>query len=624
MSYMSLEHSGGAQEHAEQNEPLLDDYTEDDDFVEEAKRRVKWKQHKRRCKMAILLLGFLIVATCVVVVPILLSHDWPKGRNILFSNSVLGEYKHAAVASDVTQCSNIGKDILEQGGSAVDAAVASLFCMGLTDPQSMGIGGGFLMTVYNRSTESTVIIDAREVAPAAANETMFVDDPKLGASGPLSIGVPGEIKGYWEAHLLFGRLPWEQLVKPTVTMAVDGFTVPASLAEALEDDKTNILNDPQLRKVYLNPTTNELYKTGEHMKYPQLGETLKSIAKHPMGFYTGKLMKDIAQELSDKGSIITEEDMKNYTVRLREPSVTELRSGLRVVSPPPPGSGPVLEFILQILDGYSFTTGSLDPQEAVVAYHRIIEAFKFAYAKRTYLGDEDFVDVKELVANLTSRDFADQIRLRIWDNQTHNTEWYGPVWEGRVKTGTAHLSVVAQNGDAVSVTSTINSRFGSLVMGEKTGIIYNNEMDDFSSPNVTNGYNLPPSPANFIRAGKRPLSSMCPAIVLSQSGEVMMAVGAAGGSRITTTTAMVMAYVLWFGDNIKQAIDERRLHHQLLPAQAYYEQDFPQEYVTGLEKLGHNMTWQKLGESIVQGIVRENGVLQANSDFRKGGTPAGY
>ncbi|KAK3107605.1 hypothetical protein FSP39_018203 [Pinctada imbricata] len=276
--------------------------------------------------------------------------------------------------------------------------------------------------------------------------------------------------------------------------------------------------------------------------------------------------------------------------------------------------------------GYGMTPDTLKTRDQqLLAYHRIVEAFKFAYAKRTDLGDANFVNVTEIVRNLTSRAYADTIRSEIWDNTTHGTFYYGPTFYDRLTTSTAHLSVLGNDSLAVSVTTTVNLRFGSGVMGHRTGILFNDEMDDFSTPNITNAFGIPPSPANFIKPGKRPLSSMCPMVMVDKTGVVKMVVGAAGGSRITTSTAFVASKVLLFGDNIKQAIDFPRLHHQLLPPVLQYETNFPKYFVEGLAGKGHNMSEVSPGSSIVNGIVRVGNRLEANDDYRRpGGHPAGF
>ncbi|CAG5117609.1 unnamed protein product, partial [Candidula unifasciata] len=382
------------------------------------------------------------------------------------SEDVSAVFKNAAVAADSTLCSEVGKNILLKGGNAVDAAIATLLCSGLTSAQSMGIGGGFFMTIYN------------------------------------NIGVPGEIKGYWLAHQKYGSLPWKDLFEPAINMSQQGFPVPKSLHDALLSDEKTVLEEPSLKAVFVNPKTGYIFKEGETMTRPQLAVTLKIISDNGSdAFYSGSLADSILQDLKEIGSIITRLDLQNYEAWEKKPLEIVLNGGIKLVSPPPPASGAVLSFILNILDGYNFTAGDLETDTfTTLTYHRIVEAFKFAYAKRTDLGDEKFENVTELVRNLTSKAYADSIRTLITDNATHGYEYYGPTFYDRDTTGTSHLSVVDQQGNAVSVTSTINGRFENKCL-------------------------------------RRIL--MCPAVLVNTDGSVNMIVGAAGGSKITTATAWV-------------------------------------------------------------------------------------
>ncbi|BFZ13634.1 hypothetical protein BsWGS_16673 [Bradybaena similaris] len=243
-------------------------------------------------------------------------------------------------------------------------------------------------------------------------------------------------------------------------MAEQGFPVPHSLFSALLENEKTVLGEPSLRAVFVNNKTGQIFKEGEKMTRPQLAYTMKVISEEgASAFYNGSLTDKILEDLEEIGSIIIRFDLLNYTALEKTPLEVVLNSGTRLLSPPPPASGAVLSFILNILDGYNFTAGDLVTDAlTTLTYHRIIEAFKFAYAKRTDLGDEDFVNVTELVKNLTSRAYADSIRKLITDNATHDYEYYGPTFYDRETTGTSHLSVVDKHGNAVSVTSTINGR----------------------------------------------------------------------------------------------------------------------------------------------------------------------
>ncbi|XP_077864676.1 glutathione hydrolase 1 proenzyme-like [Saccoglossus kowalevskii] len=328
-------------------------------------------------------------------------------------------------------------------------------------------------------------------------------------------------------------------------------------------------------------------------------------------------------EIEDAGGIITAEDLEMYATKLKTP--LKLTMGdLALYSPSPPAGGAVLSFIINILQGYNFTRESLiDVPNAVTTYHRITEAFKHAFAHRTELGDEDFVEtVDEVVDDMMSKDYAAKIREMIHDNTTHGIGYYGAILSIGEDHGTSHLSVVDQYGNSVSVTSTINTLFGSTVVGSRTGIIFNNEMDDFSSPNITNFFGLPPSPANFIEPGKRPLSSMNPSI--DKNGNVVLSIGGSGGTKIPTSVSQSAMNLLWFGENLGDSISKLRIHHQLSPNELLYEENFPAAIIEGLKEKNHNTSSDYGTNSAVQAIYSLDEQLHACSDARKGGIPAGF
>ncbi|CAH1800466.1 unnamed protein product [Owenia fusiformis] len=469
----------------------------------------------------------------------------PETASLTHSPSILGNYRFAAVAPDVMKhCSTIGVNIMAvKGGNAVDAAIATLLCQGVVNAHSMGVGGGHFFTIYDKKTDTVKTIDSREMAPVAAHENMFVDDKLAAKWGPLAIGVPGEIKGYWEAYSNFGSgsVPWKELFEPTIKMCKEGFPVGKSLASAIRQYRNRLPNYPSIMEIIWNKEENRFLEAGDIMKREKFAETLEVISEDPHSFYNGTLATKIAEELKDMGAIITEEDLKNYTSEIKDPLAIHLSNGnMTVYGVRPPSSGVVLQYIMGILDGYNFSSESLkDDETSTTTYHRIIEAFKFAYAKRTELGDENFLQpgIEDLIKNLTSKDYATATRHKIWDNQTHDLLYYGPTFYDRETKGTAHLSVLGPDGSAVACTSTINFYFGSIMRGNKTGILYNNEMYDFATPNTTNAFGMPASPANFIKPGKRPLSSMAPTIVLDADRNVRLITGGAGGTRITTVTS---------------------------------------------------------------------------------------
>ncbi|KAK5641806.1 hypothetical protein RI129_010353 [Pyrocoelia pectoralis] len=545
--------------------------------IAEGTIKKRWRPRCRPLHLVMLLFGILVIAIIIAYFLGAFEKTTPKTTVLVPPNpqkplppssSKLHRFQKAAVCADAPVCAEIGKNILERNGSAVDAAIATLFCNGVVNMQSMGLGGGFLMTVYIRDTKTAVTLDARETAPLNATANMFKNENESKYSG-LAVGVPGELRGYWVAHEKYGTLPWKELVQPTVDLCERGYNMSVPQFDVLY----KIRNDSNLREWFFD-ANGKFKPAGSLIKPKKLCDTLKIIADSDGNeLYNGTLSKMLLQDIKDMGGIITEEDLQNYTPKWRDPVSVDLNGGDHLYSVPPPGSGILLAFILNILDGYNFTRDSISNiNKTVLTYQRIIEAFKFAYARRTELGDTDFVNITTLLQNLTSNDYARDIRDKILDNTTHlNPADYGAVFYNREDHGTAHISVLAQNGDAVSVTSTVNVFFGNGVTSESTGIILNNGMDDFSSPNFPNYFDLPGSPNNAIAPGKRSLSSMTPTIITDQNGDVRMVIGASGGTKITTSIALVIMRNLWFGDNIKEAVDAPRIHHQLYPMEISYE-----------------------------------------------------
>ncbi|XP_063825676.1 glutathione hydrolase 1 proenzyme-like isoform X2 [Ostrinia nubilalis] len=562
-------------------------------------------------------------------------HNWKNSEPpdpvepLLPSASWLHTFQKAAVCTDAPHCSQIGRQILTKNGSAVDAAIAAMFCNSLLNQQSMGIGGGFFMTVYIKQEEKAYTVNARETAPAAATPDMYHGDSDKAKKGPLAVGVPGELRGMWAAHQRWGRLPWESLVAPTLDFCKNGYQISKALYDGI-NTASWIKNDPNLSKVYVTQDKfrkEEFQKPGVIVKPAEAYcNTLRRIAeKGGDELYNGSLANGFLDDLKRAGSIITAEDLRNYEATISEPISFSIGGGDTLYAPPPPSSGLILGYILNVLKGYKFTRDSINStQDKVLSYHRIIEAFKYAYATRTKLGDAAFLDLNELIADVSRPEFGDSIREKINDAHTSNdSSVYGAVRYTKEDAGTAHISIIAGNGDAVSVTSSINFYFGAGFTTLNTGIVMNNVMDDFSSAGFKNSFGLDPSPANFIAPGKRPLSSMSPSIIVDNMGNAKMVIGASGGTKITTAVAMVIIRKLWFDQTIKEAVDEARIHHQIFPMTVEYEFGVVEDIVRGLREKGHGMVRYRGRGSIVCALYRNRTGIFANADFRKGGDVAG-
>ncbi|CAG9813957.1 unnamed protein product [Phaedon cochleariae] len=525
------------------------------------------KLHKKSCIITAIL-ALAVVVIVAVALAVVLPRSESANKGVVVSNGYC--------------CSSIGVDIMKKGGNAVDAAIATLFCEGVTLPQSMGLGGGFLMTIYNRTTREVHSLNARETAPEAATEDMFHGDPNLSLNGGLSVAIPGELAGYWSAYQKYGGgVAWKELVQPSIDLCKQGIYVTKYMAKVLKDIEDDLYADPVLRQDFLDPSTNETYLEGDYFTRPTLAKTLEIISEE--GGYAinnGSLTANLVKDIRDNNGIITVEDMRNYRPVWQTSIRATLAGNNTLYSAPLPGSGIILAFILNILDGILDTTNHF----SITNYQRIIESFKFAYAKRTELGDvNDSLEINQLIANLTSRAYAEGIRSRISDNSTsQDGSYYGATKSLTEDHGTAHISVLAPNGDAVSVTSTINYIFGAKFASNSTGIILNDQMDDFSSPNITNVYGVPPSPSNYIRPGRRPMSSMTPSIVVDGNGDVLM----------------VIIKHLWFGINLKESSESKRFHHQLFPMKVDLEDEFRTQdtYVAeGLAAIGHNVSFSPSG-----------------------------
>lgn len=495
------------------------------------------------------------------------------------------------------------------------------FELNFLGPQSTGLGGGFHMTIYIKEKNLVECIDAREVAPKAATENMFVGDKNHSSLvGGRSIAVPGELKGMWELHQKYGKLPWKDVFQPVIDLCRQGHEVTEYLATVLRFKEKDVLETPSLREVFVNPETNEIWKAGDRIKRLALADTMETIASEGAEtmYAMGKVGRQVLDDIKEFGGILTESDFAEYKVKWMKPVMTTLKHGEKLYSMPLSGSGALLVFIMNLLNGYELN-------HDILSYHRIIEAYKFAYARRTDMADPDFEPSAEaLVKNLTSTEYADAIRKRIDDTRTHNEPgYYGEHFASPDDHGTAHISVLAPNGDAISSTGTINYILGSL-RRSKTGIILNDEMDDFSTPGLQNVYGIPPSEKNYIAPGKRPMSSMAPSIIVNDDGRVSMVIGSAGGSKITTAIAniIIQHYYMKSNASLWDLFAMKRMHHQLMPNVVDYEPDFDPKIIDGLVALNHTVSkfTQTIGFGALVGILAERDSITPAYDPRRGGS----
>lgn len=566
------------------------------------------------------------VAVAVMITLYCFQHKHYHGIPKSAANAEL--YEHGAVAADSVRCSEIGRDILKKNGSAVDAAVAASFCLGLYSMHSAGIGGGGLMLVYQRDTKTMESYDYRETAPGKSREDMFAGESQKSRSGGLAVGVPGEIKGLHEAHKKHGKLPWKDLLQPTIDLAENGYQITLRSWEAAGSMKYLIEKDPGMRQLLFK--AGKIIDLGDLIINKPLANTLKKIAANPDDFYTGALAEDIVKDIQDAGGIVTLDDLANYKV-LNDKVLTDDIGDFTLHTMSTPTGGPIITHTLNILKGYGFTENDMKDDKAITTYHRIVEAFKFAYAQKTKAGDPAFMDkqfVDKWLENMTSAKFGSEYRLKITDDETHNVSYYGAEILPPTDNGTTHLSIFAPNGDAVSLTSTINDWYGACFRSQNTGIMYNNEMDDFSTPGVNTRFGYPPTIYNYIKPNKRPVSSMAPVILTNRNGDVKLVIGSSGGPRIITATVQGIMHATWFGFDLGNAVVRPRIHHQLLPniIQGESNRALPKRILDGLVKIGHEISLEVKPEfSAIQAVYVDGpGKVYAKSDPRKYGHSAGF
>jgi gamma-glutamyltranspeptidase/glutathione hydrolase len=562
----------------------------------------------------------LLVASLGAAATVSACAGWIRPRPAPEAESTQG-----MVVSAHPLASAAGVEVLRRGGNAVDAAVAAAFALSVVEPYSSGLGGGGFMLIYPGPGREVAVLDYREVAPAKASREMYQKDgrvaPGLSTTGHLAVAVPGTVAGLAAALERYGTMPLSRALEPAIRLAEDGFRVSLEFeARDLATWKKLKLNDAAA-KIFLRRGLP--YQVGQTLKQPDLAKTLRAVAAGgPQVFYRGWIADAIADDMAGHGGLITRADLAAYQPRWRQPVAGSYR-GFQVVSMPPPSSGGVILLeMLNVLEGYDLAGMGF---HSVETEHLLAETMRFAFADRAaFLGDPAFVKIP--LDRLLSKEYADFLResLRL-DRATPSREIKrGNLLPAESQT-TTHLSVVDKNGGAVALTQTINTLFGAGVAAPGTGILLNDEMDDFAAdPGQPNAYGLVQGEANAVAPGKVPLSSMSPTLVF-KDGKLFLVVGSPGGPRIITTVLQVILNVADFGMNLPEAVAAPRLHHQWLPDQLYLEAgrlSFSER--RALEKKGHTLKRYVLPGNAQAILVAPDGSLVGASDPRGEGRPEPY
>ncbi len=534
--------------------------------------------------------------------------------------------KRGMVATVQPLATDAGIAAFEAGGNAIDAAVAAALTLGVVDGHNSGLGGGCFVLI--RSADGSVTaIDGREMAPAAATRDMFIRDgvavPELSTTGPLAIGVPGALAAYDKAIMKHGKLKISDLLRRAADQADKGFAVDRVYARNLRQSQPNLLRFPGSRAMLLKQDDTP-YLEGEILQLPELAKSYRAMAEQGTDwFYRGEFAATVGEWMKANGGLVTRDDFANYKTVKRDPIETDYR-GYKIVGFPPPSSGGVhVGQILNILE--HFEMEQLLASDSVTAQHVIAEAMKLAFADRAHwLGD---ADVAKVPRGLVSKEYAKQLASRIDLQRASEVPSHGlpPNWESDVYgKHTTHIATADEAGNWVAITATVNTSFGSKVVVPGTGVVLNNEMDDFSSqPGQPNAFGLVGAEANAVAPGKRPLSSMSPTIVL-KDGKPVLTVGAAGGPKIITQVLLAIVRYVDGKQNIADSIMQPRIHHQWRPARLFVERTMDASTIHALAAKGHGIEYLT-SAGISQAITQlPNGTFIGIADPRVPGKAAGY
>src|SRR5215510_7490786 len=534
--------------------------------------------------------------------------------------------RQGMVVAQEARATRIGVEFLQRGGNAVDAAVATGFALAVTYPRAGNIGGGGYMVIHLADRNLQTAIDYRETAPAATTRDTFLDDkgeadPKKSRDSALAIGVPGTVAGLALAHQKYGsgKFSLEELLAPAIRLAREGFPIEDDIADSLPRAKSRLEHWPASARIFLKDDGRPL-GPGATLVQNDLADTLAAIARDgPKAFYEGATADKIVAAVRGAGGIMTSDDLRDYRPIDREPVRGSYR-GYDIVSMPPSSSGGVILIeMLNILEGYPDLAA-----DSARRAHLTLEAMKLAYADRAaFLGDPASVDVP--MARLISKSHVAELRRRIDDGKARPArDLLERGLAPREGDNTTHFSVVDRFGNAVSNTYTLNYSYGVGMVADGTGVLLNNELDDFAAkPGAPNAYGLVGGEANAPGPGKRPLSSMSPTIVL-KDGKPFLVTGSPGGSRIITTVLQVILNVIDRKLPIEDAVADVRIHHQWSPDEALVERGFARELILALQARGHKVVERPPGTSANSILVTPDGFVGAADNRTRGALAAGY
>ncbi|MDB3996424.1 gamma-glutamyltransferase [Gammaproteobacteria bacterium] len=529
----------------------------------------------------------------------------------------ISESKNGMVTTQHFIATKVGEKILNKGGNAYDAAIAVGFTLAVVLPRAGNIGGGGFMVMHDSPTNQNYSIDFREMAPAKSFTSMYLkedgsfNDKKLSTFGYLASGVPGTVAGFWEVHQKFGSLDWELLLEDAIFYAENGFEITPYMGDILTKYKEKLS--------YFAPTKNIFMKhnpdfTGSTLIQKDLANTLKIIAKKGKdGFYKGEVAQNIASQMQKNGGLITQNDLEEYKPQWRKPLISDYRNNKIITMGPPSSGGVHVIQMLNILENYDLQELGHNTPEYI---NLLAEVMKYAYADRSkHLGDPDFFDVP--VSEITNKQYAATIKNQIKLGESIPSSKILPgSFKDNESIETTHFSVADRNGNVVSSTYTLNSTFGSGVIIEGTGILMNNEMDDFSAaPGIPNQFGLLGSKANEIQPKKRPLSSMTPTIVM-KNDQLFFTTGSPGGSRIISAVLQSILNIIDFDMDLKEANKAKRIHHQWQPDILQIEFSLNDDIKNELTKLNYNVKVINPA-TCLQLIMKKNDIFYGYGDFRR-------